>query len=83
MAELKTSPRTAGGKTRLIDRAYNLEVAVKQFMCGDVVPGCSAVLRGTENEILTAVAAHADADDPTAVTDSLLAQVRERIVIAA
>lgn len=36
---------------------------MKQFSCGDVVPGCSAVMRGeTETEVLTQVAAHAQND---------------------
>lgn len=36
---------------------------MKQFCCGDVVPGCKAVFRGEdESQILSAVAAHARAD---------------------
>lgn len=57
---------------------------MKQFMCGDVVPGCRAVFQGTENEILTAVNAHATADHGlTAAPEDLLTKVRQRIVIVA
>ena len=36
---------------------------MKQFSCGDVVPGCTAVMRGeTEAEVLAQVAAHAKND---------------------
>lgn len=36
---------------------------MKEFSCGDVVPGCVAKFRaGTEEEILQQVAAHARAD---------------------
>ncbi len=57
---------------------------MKQFMCGDVVPGCAAVFRGSESEILTAVTTHASADHGLPyVPDSLLAQVREHILIPA
>lgn len=50
---------------------------MKQFACGDVVPGCRRTFAGTEEQILTAVAAHAAADHgvPT-MTDGMLDQVR-------
>ena len=35
---------------------------MKEFSCGDVVPGCTARFRGSEDEILQAVALHARAD---------------------
>lgn len=49
---------------------------MKQFACGDVVPGCGRTFRGTEEQILGEVAAHAAADHGmTAVPDSVLARV--------
>jgi predicted small metal-binding protein len=57
---------------------------MKQFSCGDVVPGCGRSFRGSEPEILTAVAAHARDDHGlTSLPDSLVEQVRSRIVLAA
>ena len=35
---------------------------MKQFRCGDVVPGCSATFHGAEDEILAEVAGHAQRD---------------------
>lgn len=36
---------------------------MKQFACGDLVPGCTAVMRGeTETEVLMQVASHAKKD---------------------
>lgn len=35
---------------------------MKQFRCGDVVPGCTRAFVGTEDEILSQVAAHARTD---------------------
>lgn len=55
---------------------------MKQFACGDVVPGCDArFVCSTEEEILAMVAAHAAGDHgmvevPPAVVD----EVRRRIV---
>lgn len=50
---------------------------MKEFSCGDVVPGCSAHFRGSESEIMTAVAAHARADHGLIdVPPALAAQVR-------
>lgn len=50
---------------------------MKQFACGDVVPGCRRTFAGTEEQILTAVAAHASADHGvTTMTDGMLDQVR-------
>jgi predicted small metal-binding protein len=57
---------------------------VKQFSCGDVVPGCARTFSGTESEILTAVAAHATADHGLVeVPDELVQQVRRHIHAAA
>ena len=55
---------------------------MKQFACGDVVPGCDAVFDGpTEDEILTSVAAHACAvHGLTEVPAELVTDVRSRIV---
>jgi predicted small metal-binding protein len=46
---------------------------MKEFSCGDVVPGCTMSFRAaSEAELLEAVAAHARADhDLTSVPDSL------------
>ena len=55
---------------------------MKQFACGDVVPGCSRTFRGSEDEILSAVAAHAHDDHGiTDVPASLVAQVRSSMVL--
>lgn len=54
---------------------------MKQFACGDVVPGCSAVMRGeTEEEVLAAVAAHAkEGHGMTEVPVELIGVVRSKI----
>ena len=54
---------------------------MKQFCCGDVVPGCSAVFKGdSEAEILGAVAEHARKDHGIlSIPDQLLAKVRSLI----
>lgn len=57
---------------------------MKQFACGDVVAGCTRTFRGTESEILSAVAGHATADHGlTDIPDSLVTAVRENMVLAA
>ena len=57
---------------------------MKQFSCGDVVPGCGRTFRGTEAEILHAVGEHARADHGLpSVPDELVAQVRSRMRPAA
>lgn len=57
---------------------------MKQFACGDVVPGCSRTFHGTEEQILVAVAEHAQHDHGmTSIPDSLIAQVRSHLVLAA
>lgn len=54
---------------------------MKQFSCGDVVPGCRRVFTGSEEQILAGVAAHAHADHGLAtVPDNLVAQVRGAMV---
>lgn len=54
---------------------------MKQFCCGDVVPGCSAVFNGeTEAEILSAVAGHAQRDHGMmTIPADLVAKVRSLI----
>ena len=53
---------------------------MKQFRCGDLMPGCGAVFTGTADEILAAVGAHArDGHGVTQVTPDLVAQVRGAI----
>ncbi len=50
---------------------------MKRFRCGDVVPGCDATFHGTEEEILSSVAAHAAADHGlTEIPDELVVQVQ-------
>lgn len=57
---------------------------MKQFSCGDVVPGCGRVFLGTEAQILADVAVHARADHGlTSITDSLVAAVRENMKVPA
>jgi predicted small metal-binding protein len=58
---------------------------MKQFACGDVVPGCAAVFQAeTEFDLLAKVATHARADHKLmAIPASLVDQVRARIVEAA
>ena len=52
---------------------------MKQFRCGDVVPGCTSAFVGTDDEILGQVAAHAR----TASTSSAGTSVRPWSVRAA
>ena len=54
---------------------------MKQFSCGDVVPGCKAVFQAEdESGILTQVAHHARHDHGmSAVPDALVQQVRSHI----
>ena len=54
---------------------------MKQFCCGDVVPGCKAVFREpTEEAILNAVARHARVDHAIVhIPVELIAQVRSHI----
>ena len=55
---------------------------MKQFSCGDVVPGCSRAFTGpTEQDILSAVALHAEVDHGmTEISAALVEQVRGHIV---
>lgn len=55
---------------------------MKQFSCGDVVPGCAATFSGSsDDEILAAVAIHAQRDHRMVeIPDALVEQVRGRIL---
>ncbi|MGY6499497.1 MAG: DUF1059 domain-containing protein [Acidimicrobiales bacterium] len=55
---------------------------MKQFACGDVVPGCQATWKAaTEEEILGAVASHARADHGLVeIPAELVDEVRRSIV---
>ena len=55
---------------------------MKQFACGDVVPGCEASwVCTTEDDILSQVAAHAAADHGLfEISPDLVAAVRSHIV---
>lgn len=55
---------------------------MKEFRCGDVVPGCARVFQAsTEQEILTHVAEHARRDHHMSdIPASLVNQVRSLIV---
>ena len=53
---------------------------LKTFRCGDVVPGCDEVFRGTEAQILALAGAHAARDHGVDPTDpALLAAVRGKM----
>jgi predicted small metal-binding protein len=54
---------------------------MKQFACGDIVPGCTAKYQlNTEEDILAAVAEHArEAHGLTEVPEAMIAEVRSRI----
>lgn len=58
---------------------------MKQFACGDVVPGCEARwVCSSEDEVLAQVAEHARIDHGlTDIPAELVTQVRERIVSVA
>jgi predicted small metal-binding protein len=58
---------------------------MKEFSCGDVVPGCTARFRGnTDDEILSAVAQHArDEHGIESVSPDLADKVRSLIRDAA
>jgi predicted small metal-binding protein len=50
---------------------------MKNFRCGDVVPGCTRAFFGTDDDILAQVAGHAHADHGlTDIPAELVAQVR-------
>lgn len=51
------------------------------LQCGDVIPGCAAVLEGdSEDELMTKVADHAEADHGiTEIDDETLSQVKAAV----
>ena len=57
---------------------------MKQFSCGDVVPGCRRTFTGADDDaILAAVAEHAQGDHGlTEIPLALVEQVRSHIVAA-
>ena len=56
---------------------------MKQFSCGDVVPGCRRTFQGADDAILSAVAAHARDDHGLAeIPAALVEQVRGHILAA-
>jgi predicted small metal-binding protein len=57
---------------------------MKQFACGDVVPGCDARwVCSNEDQILAEVAAHAaEVHGLTEIPAELVEQVRDRITIS-
>lgn len=57
---------------------------MKQFACGNVVPGCDGVVQGaTDDEVLAAAAAHAkDAHGMDAVPDEVVAAIKAGITDA-
>ena len=57
---------------------------MKQFACGDVVPGCGATFTGADDEqILGLVGRHAHHDHGlTEVSDELVAAVKSHIRVA-
>ena len=57
---------------------------MKQFACGNVVPGCDGVVTGeTENDVLEAAAAHAaSAHGMTDVPEEVVAAIRAGITDA-
>jgi predicted small metal-binding protein len=57
---------------------------MKQFSCGDVVPGCRRTFLASDDDaILTAVAPHAHDDHAVVeIPDALVAQVRRHTMAA-
>jgi predicted small metal-binding protein len=58
---------------------------MKEFSCGDLIPGCGARFHGqNDDEILAQVAVHARRDHGLeSIPDSLVSQVRQLISVAA
>ena len=53
---------------------------MKQFRCGDILPGCPWAAQGSEDEIFAQLAVHALIDHAVPeVSDELAGQVREHI----
>jgi predicted small metal-binding protein len=62
-----------------------VKALMKQFACGDVVPGCQArFVCSDEEEVLAQVAAHAaEAHGLTDLPPALITEVRSRILAVA
>ena len=57
---------------------------MKNFRCGDVVPGCTRMFTGTEEDILTQVALHARADHGLVeIPAELVSQVQSAMTLVA
>lgn len=57
---------------------------MKQFACGDVVPGCGRVFLGTAEQILEDVVVHARTDHAlTSIPEGMLSSIREHMRVAA
>jgi predicted small metal-binding protein len=57
---------------------------MKNFRCGDVVPGCTRAFTGTEEDILTQVALHARADHGLVdISAELVTQVQSAMTLVA
>jgi len=57
---------------------------MKQFSCGDVIPGCCRTFQANDEQaILTAVAVHAAAHGLHDLPEGLVEQVRSHIYAAA
>lgn len=55
---------------------------MKQFSCGDVVPGCTTTFQGSLAEVLAGIAKHAREDHgitdiPSALFEKIQANIRE------
>ncbi len=56
---------------------------MKQFACGDVIPGCTRTFRGDEDQVLAEVADHARVDHGLlTIPDTLVVRVRGLMVPA-
>lgn len=56
---------------------------MKNFRCGDVIPGCTRQFTGTTEDILVQVAQHAYADHGMAdISPAILAQVQSSLTPA-
>ena len=57
---------------------------MKNFRCGDVVPGCTRAFTGTEEDILTRVALHAREDHGLVeIPAELVSQTRSAMTLVA
>lgn len=52
---------------------------IKQFRCGDVVPGCTVRFEGTAADVLTQVERHAATDHGVTPDDGLRDRVRRAL----